>query len=68
MKDVPFGERVIIGYSVGEEILFENSPSLEQRYESVVAATKSCLLQVDANVIKNMGKPGGGGAVAYKED
>ena len=63
-----FGERVSVGFSVGEEILFEDPP-LKTRMESVRAVTTSCLLQLDAKDLLNLGKSKlGGGSVAYRED
>lgn len=40
--DERFGDRVTIGFSVGEEALFEKP--FVQRHESVAATVKSCLL------------------------
>lgn len=63
-----FGERVGVGFSVGEEVLFENPP-LKTRMESVRAVTTSCLLQLDAKDLLNLGKTQlGGGSTAYRED
>ena len=42
-NDERFGERVTIGFTVGEEVLFEKPP-LQNRMESVAATTKACLL------------------------
>ena len=42
-NDERFGERVTIGFSVGEEVLFEKPP-LKNRYENVFATTTACLL------------------------
>lgn len=38
-----FGERVTLGFTVGEELLFEK-PKLAHRIESCVATVKTCLL------------------------
>jgi len=64
-----FGERVCLGFTIGEEVLFEK-PALKNRIESVVATTNVCLLQIDANDFMNMAKrpSDGGGSTAYRED
>ena len=63
-----FGERVSIGFSVGEEMLFENPPP-KSRYESLVAVTTSTLLQLDAKDLKNLGRTkDGGGSSNFRED
>ena len=64
-----FGDRVTIGFSVGEEILFEK-PALKSRIECVAAVTNSCLIQLDATEFTNMAKRAsdGGGSTAFRED
>ena len=66
--DTRFGDRVTIGFSVGEETLFEKP--FVARHESVAATVKSCLLQIDAKDLLNMAKrpSDGGGSTAYRED
>ena len=66
--DSRFGDRVTIGFTVGEETLFEKP--FVQRHESVAAVTRTCLLQIDAKDILNMAKrpSDGGGSTAYRED
>ena len=64
-----FGERVTVGFCVGEEVLFEK-PAMKNRLESVVATTRSCVLQIDAKDFLNMAKrpSDGGGSTAFRED
>lgn len=67
--DERFGERVTIGFTVGEEVLFEKPP-LKNRIESCVAIVKTCLLQLDMKDFVNMAKrpSDGGGSTAFRED
>ena len=67
--DERFGERVTIGFTVGEELLFEK-PALDSRIESVAATVRSCVLQIDASDFINMAKrpSDGGGSTTYRED
>mmetsp|Transcript_14479 Transcript_14479/g.18279 ORF Transcript_14479/g.18279 Transcript_14479/m.18279 type:complete len:144 (+) Transcript_14479:177-608(+) len=67
--DERFGERVTLGFTVGEEVLFEKPP-LKNRIESVFATVNTCLLQLDMTVFVNMAKrpSDGGGSTAFRED
>lgn len=38
-----FGEQITLGFTVGDEVLFEK-PALKHRIESCVATVKTCLL------------------------
>ena len=64
-----FGERVTLGFSVGEEVLFEKPP-LRHRIESMAATVATCLLQVDMKLFVNMDKrpADGGGSTQFRED
>ena len=67
--DERFGERVTLGFSVGEELLFEKPP-LKHRIESCAATVSTCLLQIDMKMFVNMDKrpADGGGSTAFRED
>ena len=68
-SDERFGDRVTIGFTVGEEVLFEK-PALKNRIESVAAPVTSCVLQISADDFMNMAKrpSDGGGSTAFRED
>ncbi len=55
-EQVKFGEPVGLGWTIGEEVIFEPEDSNEvlKRYETVVAIRDSCLLQIKLEDFEDM--------------
>lgn len=52
-EQVVFGERVGLGWTIGEEVMFEDNEALK-RFETVVAVRDSCLLQFKLDDLEDM--------------
>ena len=48
-----FGERVALGWTIGEEVIYKKAEPVK-RLESVVALTDSCLLQIKLSELEQM--------------
>ena len=67
-KAVNFGDRVGLGWTIGEEILFSKADPI-MRQETVVATSEACLLQLKVSDLEGMGKNKlGGGGASFKAD
>jgi len=51
-----FGERIGLGWTIGEEVLFSKANPIK-RLETVIAKSEACLLQIKVTDLENMAKP-----------
>ena len=63
----PFGMECTNGFSMGEEVLFEEN-TLERRYEKVRALTPACCIRVSTRQFRGMCDPSMGGNLRFKAD
>ena len=68
-NQTPFGERVSLGWTIGEEILFSKADPVK-RLETVKARNEACLLQFKITDLETMAKPNKmkGGGQSFKKD
>lgn len=62
-----FGDRVGLGWTIGEEILFLKSEPIK-RLETVKARSNACLLQLKKSDLESMAKVGLAGGRSFKAD
>ena len=55
-QEATFGDRVGLGWTIGEEILFSKSEEVK-RLETVRAVSDACLVQLKVSDLESMAKP-----------